>query len=112
VHEVLIPFFYIRVVDVVIAAHLPVAHVHLLQSLIQDGIRETAIGSELTGSGEGRGIGGIDVTIGDELSSRHFRLLFESVSDGYVAPSVAGTTGDINAGMSDEDDFHNATKVV
>ena len=55
-HKVVIPLLQIGVLNLIKFLHLPVAHVHLLQSVIQGGRGKSAILRQASGTCERRGI--------------------------------------------------------
>ena len=94
VHVVVVPPAYggVLALDVVVEAVLPVAHIHLLQSVVEGGGGIAAGGGKQTGAGEWRGVHLVEVDA-VELAARDGGLLFKGVGHGDVCPAVAGAAG-------------------
>ena len=103
---IVVPFLQVRVPDFVIQLHFPLAHVHLQQPVVGHGIVITAVGGEFAGARQGRRE---DLVKRQKLLQRlasQLCLLLKGVAHGHVGLSVARALGHINAGMSNQEDFH------
>ena len=118
VHEVVVPFLQVRVADFVEELHLPIAHVHFLESRVEDdfcgvaawwvGGRELlhAVFGQHAGSGER---GAIDAVEGHErvqIAQGLGSFLKKSVGYGHVGPSVTSATGNTYRGVANHDEIH------
>ena len=108
VHVVFIPLLQVRVVYLVVAAHLPVAHVHLLQSVVLMRIVVTASLCQPHGTRERRREDGIEGLQPAQVFCRGASLVGKSVGKRHVAPTVACARSNAHARMSYHYYFHNS----
>ena len=106
VHVVVVPLLCVWALQVVVALHLPLAHVHLLQPVVEPGAGVAAVGGQTGGTGQRRGVYLVEGFVGREVLSGGGGLLFEGLCYGHVALPVAGAPGHVDAGMSDQYYFH------
>ena len=113
VHIILIPFpdGGVFPFNIIIESHLPIAHVHLLQPVVNNRIGKTAEGSKLPGPCQRWREDTVE-RLPCKVLFRFGSLLFKGGSNRNVAPSVAHSLGNIYRCMSDHGYFHNCAAMV
>ena len=102
---VVVPLLNAGVGDGVEELHFPFAHIHLLQSVVAEGVWIAAIGGQACATAEWTGVDRIE-SVGVELLLDAGGLLGESRAEGYVGMAVAGAGGDIDRRVADQKNIH------